>query len=154
MQGNFLYSNPVRLHFGENAIDALAGELAKFGPKVLLTYGGGSIKKNGVYEDVLAALKKAGKVVVELPGVMPNPTVAKLNEGCKLAKAEAVDLILAVGGGSTCDYAKALSVSAYCEEDPLDQVLSAYGGCGQQDYSCWLRADYGWDGVRDSARFC
>ncbi|MCD2436434.1 iron-containing alcohol dehydrogenase [Acidaminococcus sp. NSJ-142] len=118
MQGNFLYSNPVRLHFGENAIDALAGELAKFGPKVLLTYGGGSIKKNGVYEDVLAALKKAGKVVVELPGVMPNPTVAKLNEGCKLAKAEAVDLILAVGGGSTCDYAKALSVSAYCEEDP------------------------------------
>ena len=121
MLGNFTYCNPTKLHFGPNAMDALAGELTHYGPKVQLIYGGGSIKKNGIYDQVVAILKAAGKEVFEDPGVMPNPTVEKLYEGCKVAKDNQVDLILAVGGGSVCDYAKAVSVSAWCTEDPWDK---------------------------------
>ncbi len=121
MLGNFTYSNPTKLYFGENALDHLSGELANYGNKVLLCYGGGSIKKNGIYDQVIAILNACGKEVIEDPGVMPNPTVEKLYEGCSLAKKHNVDLILAVGGGSVCDYAKAVSVSAYCKEDPWEK---------------------------------
>ena len=121
MLGNFSYSNPTKLYFGENALDYLSGELANYGKKVLLIYGGGSIKKNGIYDQVVSILKASGKEIIEDPGVMPNPTVEKLYEGCKRAKEGKVDLILAVGGGSVCDYAKAVSVSTYCEEDPWDK---------------------------------
>lgn len=121
MLGNFTYCNPTRLHFGENALDQLASELENYGSKVLLTYGGGSIKKSGLYDQVAGILNRCGKEVVELGGVMPNPTVEKLYEGCALAKENDVDLILAVGGGSVCDYAKAVSVSTWCEEDPWDK---------------------------------
>ena len=113
MLGNFIYANPTKLFFGDEAQKNLAKALMPFGKKVLLTYGGGSIKRNGVYDDVISALKSAGKEVVELPGVMPNPTVEKLNEGIKVARENNVDFILAVGGGSTIDYAKAVSVSAW-----------------------------------------
>lgn len=113
MLGNFVYANPAKLYFGDEAQKNLAEALKPFGKKVLLTYGGGSIKRNGVYDDVIAALNAAGKDVVELPGVMPNPTVEKLNEGAKVARENNVDFILAVGGGSTIDYAKAVSVSAW-----------------------------------------
>ena len=82
---------------------------------------GGSIKKNGIYEQVVEVMNANGKTVEEDPGVMPNPTVEKLYEGCRIAKENQVDLILAVGGGSVCDYAKAVSVSAYCEEDPWEK---------------------------------
>ena len=75
MLGNFTYCNPTRLHFGEKALEQLAGELANYGGRVLLTYGGGSIRKNGLYEKVIAILKACGKEVFEVPGVMPNPTV-------------------------------------------------------------------------------
>ena len=118
MQGNFIYQNPTKLIFGEDSIHSLSDELKNYGPKVLLTYGGGSIKRNGIYDDVMAALKESGKQVIELPGVMPNPTVEKLYEGARLARENDVDLILAVGGGSTIDYAKGVSVSAWCDEDP------------------------------------
>lgn len=121
MLGNFTYCNPTRLHFGEQALEQLAGELANYGPKVLFTYGGGSIKKSGLYDQVKKILTDCGKEIVELPGVMPNPTVEKLYEGCKLARERDVDLILAVGGGSVCDYAKAVSVSAWCQEDPWEK---------------------------------
>ena len=121
MLGNFTYCNPTRLHFGEQALDQLAGELAGFGSRVLLAYGGGSIKKSGLYGQVTAILKACGKEVFEVPGVMPNPTVDKLYEGCRVARQNDVDLILAVGGGSVCDYAKAVSVSAWCDEDPWDK---------------------------------
>ena len=121
MLGNFTYCNPTRLHFGEQALDQLAGELAGFGRSVLLAYGGGSIKKSGLYGQVTAILKACGKEVFEVPGVMPNPTVDKLYEGCRVARQNDVDLILAVGGGSVCDYAKAVSVSAWCDEDPWDK---------------------------------
>lgn len=121
MLGNFSYSNPTKLYFGEASLDNLSTELAKYGKNVLLVYGGGSIKKNGIYNKVVEVLKACGKEIYEDAGVMPNPTVEKLYEGCQRAKDGNVDLILAVGGGSVCDYAKAVSVSTYCEEDPWDK---------------------------------
>lgn len=122
MLGDFTYHNPCRVHFGPNALDELPGELAEYGPKVLLTYGGGSIKRNGVYDKVIAALEAAGKTVFEVPGVMSNPTADKLREGAKVARENDVDLILAVGGGSTIDYAKGVSVSAWTEGDPWEHL--------------------------------
>ncbi|MDE6329344.1 MAG: iron-containing alcohol dehydrogenase [Muribaculaceae bacterium] len=117
MLGNFVYSNPTRIYFGDNAQSHLAAALKEFGPKVLLVYGGGSIKRNGVYDDVVAALYEAGKEVVELSGVMPNPTYEKLLEGVKVVRENDVDMILAVGGGSTIDYSKGLSAAAWYEGD-------------------------------------
>ena len=121
MLGNFSYCNPTRIYFGENAMDHLKKELAKYGSSVLLCYGGGSIKKNGIYDQVVKTLEECGKVITEDPGVMPNPTVEKLYEGVQRARACNADLILAVGGGSVCDYAKAVSISVNCEEDPWDK---------------------------------
>ena len=121
MLGNFTYSNPTKLYFGKDALDMLGGELAGYGKNVLLVYGGGSIKKNGIYDKVVAILKANGKSVFEDGGVMPNPTTEKLKEGCERARAANADLILAVGGGSVCDYAKAVSVSAHCNDDPWEK---------------------------------
>lgn len=121
MLGNFIYANPTKLYFGDEAQKNLAEALKPFGKKVLFTYGGGSIKKNGVYDDVMAALNASGKEVIELPGVMPNPTMEKVNEGRKIARDNNVDLILAVGGGSTIDYAKAVSVSAWYDGDAWER---------------------------------
>lgn len=124
MLGNFTYSNPTKLYFGEDSVKSLNEELPKYGERVLLVYGGGSIKKNGIYDQVIRILADNGKTVSEVPGVMPNPTVEKLYEGCRIAKENQVDLILAVGGGSCCDYAKAVSVSTYCEEDPWEKYFA------------------------------
>ena len=121
MLGNFIYSNPTKLYFGDEVQNNLSEELKNYGSKVLLTYGGGSIKINGIYEDVMSVLRAAGKEVIELSGVMPNPTTDKLNKGVKLAREHNVDLILAVGGGSTIDYAKAVSVSAWYDGDPWEK---------------------------------
>ena len=121
MLGNFIYSNPTKLYFGEDSLNYLKDELPKYGKNVQLVYGGGSIKKNGIYDEVVKVLKDNGKEIFEDPGVMPNPTLEKLYEGCKIAKDNNIDLILSVGGGSCCDYAKAVSVSAHCEEDPWEK---------------------------------
>ena len=121
MLGNFTYSNPTRIHFGKDSLDELKNELDNFGKNVMLTYGGGSVKRTGIYDKVMKILEEAGKNVFEDGGVMPNPTVKKLYEGCKIARENNVDLILAVGGGSTCDYSKAVSVSAWCDEDPWEK---------------------------------
>lgn len=131
MLGNFSYCNPTRLYFGEDSLNYLHDELSKYGPTVMLCYGSGSIKKNGIYDQVMDILKASGKTVVEDTGVMPNPTVEKLYEGCRLAKENNVDFILAVGGGSVCDYAKAVSVSVYCEEDPWEKYYLK-----MEDVSC------------------
>ena len=104
MLGNFTFYNPTKLYFGENSLDNLSKELGKYGEKVMLVYGSGSIRKNGIYDAVLAERRKACKQTVELSGVMPNPTIEKVMEGVALARKEAVDFILAVGGGSACDY--------------------------------------------------
>lgn len=116
MLGNFTYQNPTKLIFGTDAMAMLADELKQYGPVVQLVYGGGSIKKNGIYDQVTAALEAAGKTVVEDGGVMPNPTVEKLYEGVRIARENHVDFILAVGGGSCIDYAKGVAVSVNLPE--------------------------------------
>ena len=118
MLGDFSYCNPTKLYFGEDALFNLSTELKKHGKNVVLIYGGGSIKKNGIYDEVVAILKAEEKNVAEIAGVMPNPTIEKLYEGVEIAKKHHADLLLAVGGGSVCDYAKAVSVSVHCDEDP------------------------------------
>lgn len=123
MLGNFTYCNPTKLYFGKGSLENLKKELAGYGKNVMLVYGGGSIKKNGIYDQVVAILKECGKTVAEDAGVMPNPTVEKLYEGIERARACKADLILAVGGGSVCDYAKAVSVSVNCSEDPWDKYF-------------------------------
>ncbi len=131
MLGNFKYSNPTKLYFGEDSLNNLKEELAGYGKNVQLAYGGGSIKKNGIYDQVVAVLKECGKEIFEDGGVMPNPTVEKLAEGCQIARDNQVDFILAVGGGSVCDYSKAVSVSAYCEDDPWEKYYIRF-----EDVTC------------------
>lgn len=126
MLGNFTYCNPTKLYFGKDALDGLNAELPKYGKNVLLVYGGGSIKKNGIYDNVVSVLKANGKEVFEDAGVMPNPTADKLREGVARARAAKADFILAVGGGSVCDYAKAVSVSVHCDEDPWDRYFDRF----------------------------
>lgn len=121
MLGNFSYCNPTKLYFGDDSLRFLSEELRKYGPNVVLIYGGGSIKKNGIYEEVTKILQESGKNVAEIAGVMPNPTLAKLYEGIEIARSHHADLLLAVGGGSVCDYAKAVSISVNCEEDPWEK---------------------------------
>ena len=86
MQGNFSYYNPTKLYFGDESLNFLKDELKNFGPVVLLNYGDGSVKRNGIYDQVVAILKEAGKTIVENPGVMTNPTLEKLHEGVKIAR--------------------------------------------------------------------
>ena len=121
MLGNFTYCNPTKLYFGKEALKGLNEELPKYGKNVLLVYGGGSIKKSGIYDEIVKILKDNGKEIFEDAGVMPNPTVEKLNEGIDIARKSKADFILAVGGGSVCDYAKAVSVSVNCKEDAWEK---------------------------------
>ncbi len=117
----FTYSYPTKVYFGEGAAAKdLPDELAKVGKNVMLAYGGGSIKKNGVYDELICILKNAGKNVIEFSGIMSNPTYAKVQEGAKIAKENAVDLILAVGGGSVIDCCKVISAQAKISEDLWD----------------------------------
>lgn len=121
MLGNFAYCNPTKLYFGDESLNYLKEELPKYGKKVVLIYGGGSIKKNGIYDEVVKLLTDSGKDVAEISGVMPNPTLAKLYEGVEIARKHHADLLLAVGGGSVCDYSKAVAVSVNCKDDPWEK---------------------------------
>ena len=123
MLGNFAYHNPTKLYFGDESLDFLNKELPNYGDNVVLVYGGGSIKKNGVYQDIMDILQKNGKNVAEISGVMPNPTLEKLYEGIEIARSHKADFLLAVGGGSVCDYTKAVAVSVHCDEDPWDKYF-------------------------------
>lgn len=118
---DFTFHNPTTIYFGKTALDNLQKELAKYGKNVLLMYGKNAVKKIGLYDKVLAILQSAGKNVVELSGIKPNPSYRQVLEGAKLVRDNDVDLILAVGGGSTIDCAKAVSVSAYCDGDPWEK---------------------------------
>ena len=119
MRGNFEYYNPTKLIFGENSVNKLKDELANYGTNILLVYGGGSIKKTGLYDKVMNALNEANKKVTELPGVRPNPTLEKLYEGIQVARENKIEFILAVGGGSVIDYCKGLAASINLKgEDP------------------------------------
>lgn len=123
MLGNFTYCNPTKLYFGDESLNSIGKEIAMYGKNIALVYGGGSIKKNGIYDDVMKILNEAGKNVVEISGVMPNPTLEKLYEGIEIARSHKVDFILAVGGGSVCDYSKALAVSVHCKEDAWEKYF-------------------------------
>jgi alcohol dehydrogenase YqhD (iron-dependent ADH family) len=118
MLNDFTFHNPTRIHFGKDSLSKLSGELAGYGENVLLLYGKGAIKKIGLYDKVISILKDCGKSVTELSGIKPNPSYAQVLTGARLVRENKIDLILAVGGGSTIDCAKAISVSAYAEVDP------------------------------------
>ncbi len=118
MNLDFTYYNPTRVHFGKTALDKLGAELEGFGKNVLLVYGKGSVKKSGLYDQIVHILKGADKNIVELAGIKSNPTYAQLSEGAKLVRENQIDLILAVGGGSVIDCAKGIAVAAYSEGDP------------------------------------
>ena len=115
---DFTFHNPTKIYFGRGAIDKLDSGLLNFGECVLLVYGKAAIKRIGLYDRVVSSLKACGKKIVELEGIKSNPTYAQVLEGARLVRENAVDLILAVGGGSVIDCAKAISASAYCEGDP------------------------------------
>ena len=117
MNIDFTYQNPTRIHFGRTAMNHLPNELALYGPNVLLIYGKNSIKKSGLYDQVMEQLNAAGKNVCELPGINSNPRYSQVLEGGRLVREHQIDLILAVGGGSVIDCAKGVSAAAYCEGD-------------------------------------
>ena len=117
MQGNFKYHNPTKLYFGEESLKYLKDELENFGERVLLNYGSGSVKRNGIYDEVVAILREGGKTLIENPGVMSNPTLEKLHEGVRIARENKVDWILALGGGSVCDYSKGVAASVFFDGD-------------------------------------
>ena len=115
---DFTYSYPVNVYFGTDAAKkAISQEIGKYGKNVMLAYGGGSVKKSGIYDAVVSMLKEAGKEVTDFPGIMPNPTYAKVQEGAALAKEKNVDFILAVGGGSVIDCCKIISAQAKTDKD-------------------------------------
>lgn len=115
---DFQFHNPTKIYFGKTALDNLSAELADYGENILLVYGKSAIKKIGLYDKIVEILKSARKNVAELAGIKPNPSYLQVLEGARLVRENHIDLILAVGGGSTIDCAKAISVSAYCEDDP------------------------------------
>lgn len=119
---NFFFHNPTKLYFGQGQLGNLAEELDQYGPNVLLVYGGGSIKKNGIYDQVTSILQKLNKNVFELSGVEPNPRVTTARKGIDICKQENIDFILAVGGGSMIDCTKAIAAGAKSEADIWDIV--------------------------------
>lgn len=147
---SFEFYNPTKIYFGEGAIKNLSKELGKYGPNVLLVYGGGSIKNNGIYNDVMQQMSENSKTVYELSGVTPNPRTDKVYEGIKLCKENSIDLILSVGGGSSIDCAKAIAVGAKTDKDfwqafyldqeecfdaiPLASVLTLAGTGSEMDW--------------------
>lgn len=125
---SFEYQYPVKNYFGEGAAErALAAGLPNMGGNVMLAYGGGSVKKSGLYDKLAAALEDAGKTVVDFAGIMPNPTYAKVQEGAALAREHNVDFILAVGGGSVFDCCKIVSAQAKLSTDIYDFERNQHG---------------------------
>lgn len=117
---NFIYDIPVKVYFGENQLCHLSEELKKYGNRVLLTYGGGSIKRIGLYDRVIAELQNAGLEVFELSGIEPNPRIDSVRKGAQMCKEHNIDVLLAVGGGSTIDATKFMAAGACVDHDPWD----------------------------------
>ncbi|MFV0314830.1 MAG: iron-containing alcohol dehydrogenase, partial [Anaerotignum sp.] len=120
---NFVFQNETKIYFGENQIENLGNEVKQFGKKVLLTYGGGSIKSNGLYNRVMKQLTDNGLEVFELSGIEPNPRHTTVNKGADICKKEGIDVILAVGGGSTIDCSKVISAATFYDGDCWDLVV-------------------------------
>ncbi|KMY20568.1 iron-containing alcohol dehydrogenase [Bacillus sp. FSL K6-4563] len=119
---NFIYYNPTKLMFGKGQLDGLKSELARYGKRVLLVYGGGSIKKNGLYDNVISALNEAEADVFELSGVEPNPRLTTVKKGIDICQNEKIDFLLAVGGGSVIDCTKAIAAGAEYDGDVWDII--------------------------------
>ena len=119
---NFTFNIPTKIHFGKDTISSLS-ELKAYGSKVLLVYGGGSIKKNGLYDTAMKILKDAGLTVFELSGVEPNPKIETVRKGVEICKNEGIDMVLAIGGGSTIDCSKVVAAGAKYDGDAWDLVL-------------------------------
>lgn len=119
---NFVFQNTTKIYFGKGQLVHLADELKKYGTRVLLTYGGGSIKRIGLYDSIISSLNESGFTVFELPGIEPNPRHTTVNKGADICKKENIDVLLAVGGGSTIDCTKAIAAAAYYEGDAWDLV--------------------------------
>ena len=117
---NFIYDIPTKVYFGENQLGHLGEELSRYGKRVLLTYGGGSIKKTGLYDAVVAEIQKAGLTLFELNGIEPNPRIESVRRGAQICKDEKIDVLLAVGGGSTLDATKFMAAGACVDFDPWD----------------------------------
>ena len=113
----FVYNIPTKVYFGENQLGHLGEELSKFGKRVLLTYGGGSIKRNGLYDRVIEELHKAELEVFELSGIEPNPRIESVRKGVAICKEQGIDVLLAVGGGSTIDATKFMAAGACVDHD-------------------------------------
>jgi len=125
---NFVFENSTKVYFGKGCVkEYLADALSSYGNNVLLAYGGGSIKKNGIYDEVTTILEAEGKNIIEFPNIMANPTYEKVLEGAKLAIENQVDVILGVGGGSVMDCCKAVSMAAVCQEDIWENFWARSG---------------------------
>ncbi|MGB4587669.1 MAG: iron-containing alcohol dehydrogenase [Clostridiaceae bacterium] len=123
---NFVYDIPTKVYFGENQLGNLGAELSKYGRKVLLTYGGGSIKKIGLYDKIVEEIKNAGLELFELSGIEPNPRVSSVNAGADICKKENIDVLLAVGGGSVLDCTKYIGAATYYDGDAWDILLQKF----------------------------
>lgn len=123
---NFTYYNPTKLIFGKDTLSELKNEVPQYGKKVLLVYGGGSIKRNGLYDKTIATLKEIGAEISELPGVEPNPRISTVRKGVEICKREGIEFLLAVGGGSVIDCTKAISAGAQYDGDPWDLVMKKH----------------------------
>jgi len=121
---NFIFENPTKIIFGQGQIRRIGAEAARFGGKILLVYGQGSIKKNGVYEQVMASLKENGLTVVEFSGVRSNPVLSHAVRGIEIAKREGIEAVLAVGGGSAIDTAKTIAAGARTDHDVWDFLFT------------------------------
>ena len=117
---SFVYNVPVKVYFGQNQLGHLGEELKRYGTRVLMTYGGGSIKRSGLYDTIVAEIKQAGLELFELSGIEPNPRIDTVREGAKICKEKKIDVLLAVGGGSTLDATKWIAAGACVDHDPWD----------------------------------
>lgn len=124
---NFTHAIPTVIHFGKGQISKLADALRPFGRRVLLTYGGGSIKRTGLYDEVMGILDREGFTVVECGGIEPNPRIESVERGVKLCKENEIDVILAVGGGSTIDCSKAIAAGVFYDGDLWQMVETRHG---------------------------
>ena len=124
---DFIFENKTKVYFGKDQLQHLHEEIGRFGKKVLLVYGGGSIKRIGLYDKVMAQLKKAGAEIFELAGVEPNPRHTTVNKGAAICKKEGIDVLLAVGGGSTIDAAKGIAAAAKYDGDDVWDLVTGKG---------------------------
>ena len=125
---NYTHNIPTVIHFGKGQISQLDGALRPYGKRVLLTYGGGSIKKSGLYDEVMSILNEGGYIVTELAGIEPNPRIETVGKGVELCRKNNVDVILAVGGGSTLDCSKPIAAGVFWEGDDLWEMASQRHG--------------------------